>query len=1099
MSNIPLRSRLASVILAAAALAACATGSAKATETATPALSIKAVAGPTIFAPAFKENAELTNDYTVTVTNTGSVPTSGPIAIGDELPSGLSATSIFGILDGEEGEVSAACDLASVTCTYSHVLAPDQRIVVVVAVHVPSGMSGKVTDSALVSGGGAPSAAANVVTPIGSEAESNAVPFGLASLTAETTGPNGLPDEQAGDHPYESTVTFSLNTVVPPAGERYKSPQIMKDVVVDLPPGFVGDPNAVEKCPQYEVLDETCPATAQIGWAKLLLFGRQESESINRESYPIYNVVPPKGYPAEFVIDIRTLSTLVPLYASVTPESNYGVRLITPDISEIGSPTDVAATFFGTPATNPSVHNAYRTHVLGGTPTAFLDDPVDCSTKAQQTTVYVDSWQNPASWLASGQPDLADPRWASKSTTIFPSLTGCELLQFNPSLTVTPDTSRADEPAGTTVTVHVPQAPQQFPATVTPEFRDTTVTLPSGLSLDPSAGDGLEGCGDAQIDLSTYGPGSCPAGSQIGTVKVATPLLSEPLEGQVFLGTPHCNPCTDADAADGNMYRIFLQFSGSGVVVKLEGRIFANPTTGQLTATFKELPQLPVSEVQLHFNGGLRAGLATPQACGTFTSTADITPYSTPITPDATPFSQFDVDWNGDGEACPGTWPFHPEFEAGTSNPNAGQLSPLTVTFNREDREQDLSQIKVTTPPGLLGSLSGIPLCGEPQADLGTCAAASQIGEMTVAAGAGSHPYYQKGQVYLTGPYDGAPFGLSIVVPTHAGPFNLGDVVVRARIDIDPSTAALTVTTDPLPQILDGIPLRLRKANVTINRPGFIFNPTDCAQLHITATVSGSQGAQAQESAPFAVAGCAGLSFGPKFSVAVSGRSSRADGTSLDAKLTFPAGPQSNIAHVKVELPKQLPSRLETLRKACTAAQFEANPAGCPAASVVGATEAVTPILPVPLRGPVYFVSHGGEAWPNLVAVLQGYGVRVDLVGNTFISSAGITSTTFTNVPDVPVSSFELFLPAGPYSALTGLGSLCKEKLSMPALFTAQDGAQLKQKTPVSVTGCAKAKKSKRSKRTGRRKSRKTRHASKARRARGARAGGHRHGRGGRS
>ena len=705
---------------------------------------------------------------------------------------------------------------------------------------------------------------------------------------------------------------------------------------------------------------------------------------------------------------------------------------------------------------------------------------MDCSTAPQVTTVSVDSWQDPGPYLPDGQPNLADPRWVSKSTTQFPSLTGCELLQFNPSLTVTPDTTRADEPAGTTVNLNIPQAPQEFPALITPEFKNTTVTLPSGLSISPSAGDGLAGCSDAQIDLSAAGLGSCPAGSQIGTVKITTPLLTEPLEGQVFLGTPNCDPCSNADASDGNMYRLFLQFEGAGVVVKLEGHIYANTSTGQLTTTFKDTPQLPVSNVQLHFNSGLRASLATPQSCGTFTSTADMTPYSSPITPDATPASQFSVDWDGNGGACPGVWPFKPSFSAGTSNPNAGQLSPLTVTFNREDREQDFSQIKVITPPGLLGSLTGVPLCGEPQADLGTCSASSQIGEMTVAAGPGSHPFYQKGQVYLTGPYKGAPFGLSIVTPTHAGPFNLGNVVVRARINVDPETTALTVTTDPLPQILDGIPLRLRTTNVTINRPGFIFNPTDCAQLHITATISGSQGTQTEDSAPFAVSGCAGLPFGPKFSVATSGKTSKANGASLDAKLVFPSGPQSNIARVKVELPKQLPSRLTTLQKACPDSVFAANPAGCPAASVIGAVQTHTPILPVKLVGPVYFVSHGGAAFPNLVAVLQGYGVRVNLVGETFISKAGITSSTFTNVPDVPVSSFELFLPQGPFSALAANGNLCKDRLAMPTLFTAQDGAQLKQNTPIQVTGCAKAKKASR----------------KAKKARGA---SHAHGKGRRS
>jgi hypothetical protein len=1078
--RIPVLLKLATPILLAVFLCGASSASA-ALENPAAALTIKVVAGPTIFSAAYN-GSEIPDDYTLTVMNTGSRPTSGPIVIKDELPGGVSPAYVVGVLDGYEpgAPPPVACETETVTCTYQAPLLPGQDLVVVVGLNVALSASGTVTDSAIVSGGGAPSASANVTTTIGTEAESKAEPFGVASVSAEVTGPNGLRDEQAGDHPYESTVTFSLNTVVPEPGNGrvYLPPGTVKDVVVDVPPGFTGDPNVVEKCSQYKVLDENCPPSAEIGWAKLLLHGRQPNENVERETWPVYNVVPPAGYPAEFVIDIKSLSVLVPLYASVGPETNYGVRLTTPDISEFGTPTDVSVTFFGTPATDPSVHNEYRTAVHGAAPIAFLDDPVDCTTSRQLATVTMDSWANPGSVLANGQPNLSDPRWASRSATIFPSLTGCELLQFNPSLTVTPDRTQADEPAGTTVDLHLPQAPQQFPATVTPELKNTTVTLPSGLSISPSSGDGLQGCSDAQIALSTQGPGSCPTGSQIGTVKVTTPLLPEPLEGQVFLGTPHCDPCTDADASDGNMYRIFLQFEGAGVVVKVEGKIFTNSSTGQLTTTFKETPQLPVSDVQLHFNDGVRGALATPQSCGTFTSTADLTPWSSPITSDATPISQFNVDWNGNGGACPSVWPFNPSFSAGTSNPNAGQLSPLTVTFNREDREQDFSQIKVVTPPGLLGSLSSVPLCGEPQSDLGTCSASSQIGKMTVAAGPGSHPYYQQGQVYLTGPYKGAPFGLSIVVPTHAGPFNLGNVVVRATVSVDPSTTALTVTTDPLPQILDGIPLRLRTTNVTIDRPGFIFNPTDCAQLHIIATVSGSQGAQVQDSAPFAVSGCAGLPFGPKFSVATSGKTSRANGASLDAKLVFPTGPQSNIAKVKVELPKQLPSRLPTLQRACPDSVFNANPAACPAASLIGAVAAVTPILPVKLRGPVYFVSHGGAAFPDLISVLQGYGVRVDLVGNTFISKQGITSSTFNTIPDVPVNSFELFLPEGEFSALAANVNLCKSKqLYMPSVFTAQDGAQLKQNTPIQVTGCAKAKK-------------KARKASRARRGRTA---GHHH------
>jgi hypothetical protein len=1056
-----------------------------------PGLSLKALAGPTVFSPELSPlaGALLPDSYDLVVTNTGSQPTDGsPIVIRDDLPQGVTPLEVHGQLDQGKSNENAklACDASTVTCTYDSPLQPSERMTMTVEVAVAPGTIGPVTNSAFVSGGGAPSVSENVSTAIGTAAQSAAQPFGLAAVHAEVTGGDGSTDAQAGDHPYETTVSFSLNTQdgikyihgYETAGSLGGLQEHVKDVVVDVPPGFVGNPDVVEKCPQAELQARECPASSQIGFAQLTVKERPKNPGGENGLVPVYNVVPDKGYPAEFALELPGFTIDVPLYVSVTPDSGYGVRVTTPDITEFAPPIDISVTFFGTPSTDASAYNGYRKAVSGAPPTAFLDNPVDCSTAPQLATVSVDSWQSPGPYLPDGQPNLSDPRWVSRSATEFPSLTGCELLQFNPSLTVTPDTTRADEPAGTTVDVNIPQAPQQFPALITPEFKDTTVTLPAGLSISPSAGDGLQGCSSAQIDLSSAGLGSCPTGSQIGTAKVTTPLLPEPLEGQVFLGTPNCNPCSNADASDGNMYRIFLQFEGAGVVVKQEGKIYANTSTGQLTTTFKETPELPVSQVQLHFNSGLRAALATPQSCGTFSSTGDITPWSTPITPDATPFSQFNVDWNGDGEACPAIWPFHPHFEAGTSNPNAGQLSPLTVTFNREDREQDFSQIKVVTPPGLLGSLTGVPLCGEPQSDLGTCSASSQIGEMTVAAGPGSHPYYQKGQVYLTGPYKGAPFGLSIVVPTHAGPFNLGNVVVRAQVAVDSSTAALTVTTDPLPQILDGIPLRLRTTNVTINRPGFIFNPTNCAQQAITATVSGSQGTQTRLSAPFAVSGCAGLHFGPKFTVSTSGKTSRSAGASLDAKVLFPPGAQSNIAYVKVALPKQLPSRLTTLQKACTAAQFESNPAGCPAASIIGHAKAITPILPVPLIGPVYFVSHGGEAFPSLIVVLQGYGVRVDLTAATFISKQGITSSTFKTIPDVPVNTFELYLPEGKYSALAANGNLCKSKLAMPTLFTAQDGAQLKQSTKLTVTGCPKIKKA--SKRKAKKASRTTGRASHA-------------------
>jgi hypothetical protein len=410
--------------------------------------------------------------------------------------------------------------------------------------------------------------------------------------------------------------------------------------------------------------------------------------------------------------------------------------------------------------------------------------------------------------------------------------------------------------------------------------------------------------------------------------------------------------------------------------------------------------------------------------------------------------------------------PLNPGFSAGTVSPQAGAYSAFTMNLSRQDREQYVKGIQIHTPPGLLGMLSSVPLCEEPLADSGHCPEASKIGTTRVASGAGSHPFEIGGSVYLTKSYGGAPFGLSIVTDAVAGPFNLGLVIVRARISVNPETSALTITTDEtgpyaIPQIIFGVPLRLQRITVNIDRPGFMFNPTSCAQQQIAATISGSQQATANLSSPFAAAGCKSLAFKPSFAVSTSGHTSRANGASLDAKLSYPAGSvgsEANIARVKVDLPKQLPSRLTTLQKACTAQTFESNPANCPAASIVGIVKANTPLLPVELTGPVYFVSHGGEAFPSLIVVLQGDGVRVDLTGSTFISKAGITSSTFKTVPDVPVNTFEIYLPEGKYSALAANGNLCTSKLSMPTAFVAQNGAEIHETTKVAVTGCSKAK-----------------------------------------
>jgi hypothetical protein len=409
---------------------------------------------------------------------------------------------------------------------------------------------------------------------------------------------------------------------------------------------------------------------------------------------------------------------------------------------------------------------------------------------------------------------------------------------------------------------------------------------------------------------------------------------------------------------------------------------------------------------------------------------------------------------------------FAPGLIAGTADPQAGGYSPFMLSLSRSDGEQDLSGLTVSLPRGLLGKIAGIPLCPDAQANAGTCPEASRVGSVQAGAGVGPDPYFVGGSAYLTGPYKGGPYGLVVEVPAIAGPFDLGVVVVRQSLRIDPHTTQVTAVSDPFPRILQGIPLRIRRVDVTLDRPGFTFNPTSCTPMAVTGTVTSTEGASASVSSRFQAGGCRELPFAPKFTVSTQARTSKKNGASLDVIVGSGPG-QANIGRVAVTLPKALPSRLSTIQQACPEAAFAANPATCPAGSDIGTATAHTPVLASPLMGPAYLVSHGGAAFPDLVLILQGEGVTLDLVGSIDIKKQ-ITSSTFASVPDAPISSFELSLPEGSHSALAAVlpakakGNLCGTSLVMPTTITGQNGAQIQQNTRIAVTGCAKAKKAKR-------------------------------------
>ena len=614
-------------------------------------------------------------------------------------------------------------------------------------------------------------------------------------------------------------------------------------------------------------------------------------------------------------------------------------------------------------------------------------------------------------------------------------------------------------------------------------LKDVTVTLPQGVSISPSGANGLEACGllasgQPAIGLESIEPGLCSEASQIGTVKIKSPLLENELEGRVYVGDPECSPCSTADAEHGKLLKLFIEAEGSGVRVKLAGTASTNASTGQVTTTFEDNPQLPFETLVLTLKNGPRAPLANPQSCGSYSTSAELTPWSAGATLPAdgeiagtpaveTQSSPFVISRNGAGEGCPPSDPFHPGFQAGTASSTAGAYSNFTVTFKREDGEQDLSGITVQTPPGLIGKIAGVTRCAEPQAGEGSCPETSRIGTATSAAGAGPDPFVVSGPVYLTegykgGPLDGAPFGLSIKVPAVAGPFNLGTVIVRAAININPLTAAITITSEPLPQSIDGVPFRLKVVRVEVNRSEFMLNPTNCEGKSIIAQLTGApvkvgEGAGSFEaSAPFTASSCSSLTFAPTFAATTQAKTSKADGASLVVKVGQKRG-EANIHKVEVQLPYALPARLTTLQKACTEAQFNANPAGCPEASDVGYAKATTPLLSSPLEGPAYLVSHGNAAFPDLEFLLQGEGVHVTVDGKTDVKK-GITYSKFETVPDAPISSFETAFPEGPHSVLAANGDLCTQSLIAPTTIVAQNNVQTTQQTKIAVTGCPPAK-----------------------------------------
>jgi hypothetical protein len=828
---------------------------------------------------------------------------------------------------------------------------------------------------------------------------------------------------QAAGHPPDGITDFRFNTSGPPGFEAPEGN--VKEVRVDIPPGLSVDPFATPQCSSEQLESSLgCPSNTQVGEVRLTVHLGAPSPlgslgaTVTLPYIPVYSMKPPQGVPLEAAFKVPVLGTIAHIVGGIDWSGDYHELFTIKDIPSSPELVESRLVFFG--------------EAEQGGELPFITMPSTCS-GPQTTYLHAVSYEGQQETKA-----FATPVGAS----------GCSEIPFKPTVKVQPSTFQSDRPDAATIKVEVPQSadPHSIDSST---LKDARVTLPEGMTLDPSAASGLQACTDSQFAQGQERPVGCPPGSQIGTVTIETPNLPPgSLTGGVYVGQP-----LSSSPESGTEYRIFIDAESAryGVSVRLVGMVDANASTGQLTTAVLGAPQVPFSDFIVAL-GAPHVALANPLACGTASSISALSPYTG--NPAAMPSLSFPVDFDGKGAACPSPLPFALSQSTKDQPATGGSTSSFTLDLAREVGDQYLEKVSVTLPPGLVAKVPAVQQCGEAQASQDKCPPASQIGTVSAALGSGPSPLTLPGAVYFTGPYAGAPFGLLVAVPAEkVGPFDYGTIVTRATIAIDPYTARVIVAST-LPTIVGGVPLRLRSLTVDVNRPNFTLNPTNCGALATETLLTSTFGTTQLLSSPFQVSGCNALPFKPKLRVSTSAKASRAHGALLEVSIGYPRGRQANISSVVVQLPRQLPSRLSTLNKACLQDTFEADPYSCPAASDVGNVDVTTTVLPKPLSGNAFFVSPGGAAFPDLDLVLRGDGVTIILVGNTHISSKGTTTSTFASLPDVPVTSFHLKLPTGPHSALDAHGNLCSPPLEMPTTIRAQNGAVLEQRTRIAVKGC---------------------------------------------
>ena len=878
--------------------------------------------------------------------------------------------------------------------------------------------------------------------------------FGLASLDASLSvskeaEEEGILPTQAGGHP---DLTFSFAVSEDPETETNKfglhdSYAATRDVRIELPPGLVGNPNVLgeaEQCQVAELLAYNttggCPNGSQVGITQVYLY---EFETAFRE--PVYMMQPPGGDV------VARLGFIAGLYATfidlrVRSDSDYGITAEIVDASAEARLLKAETTTWGVPS-DPS-HDTERctpaeaflgcvssvdlriSEALKRLP--FLTNPTRCGTPLEMRV-------GAASWL---EPERFDFQTAS-----FPEITGCNSLPFGPGLEVEPSTHRAASPSGANVTIKLP-ASAGVKVLEPSQMRDITVALPQGFAFNPSAGDGLETCSPAQVGIGTSEASHCPDAAKLASTEFDIPVLERNLKGAVYLREPE----------PGHPFRIWITADDLGLHVKLEGELEVDKQSGQITEVTTEVPQAPVREAKLSFKSGLRAPLVTPDRCGTFDTSYEFTPWSgNPSVSGKAPMTI--------SEGCD-TGGFNPKLSAGTTDPAAGQHSPFVFDLTREDGEQNPASLDIALPTGLAATFAGIPRCEGAAAETGQCPAASQVGHVTAAVGAGTAPLWvpQAGKrptaVYLGGPYKGAPTSIIAVVPKQAGPFDFGDEVVRSAVYVDPVTAQATVRSDPLPQLIEGIPIGYRDLHVAVDRPDFTLNPTGCEAKRVEATVASAQGALAHPSAPFAAVNCAALGFKPRLGLKLRGGTKRGSFPALHL-VYRPRPGDANLKHLSLRFPKSEFIEQGHFRTICTRVQFAAGEgfgSECPKGSVYGRVKVFTPLLDEPLTGLVYLRSSNHNL-PDAVLALQGPpSLPIQLEVPTRIDSVhGGLRVSSPETPDAPITAVVVDQQGGAKGLFVNSTNLCAAKHRATVNVEAHNGRTDKLNPVVRAVKCKKA------------------------------------------